>query len=419
MATTSRGGQAQYVEFDEFVDSKLVRTREAIRSTDIMMALVAATAAVLSYLLLFVVADHWLGMDFIPAIARSAIGLSIVVGSVAWAAWRIGLPHRRRSNRLFVAREIETHESALEGTLLNLVDLQQAERQVDRPVMQSIEKRAAVGLSQTDVDGTVDRRPLMKSAYTLLGLVVTACLYTLLTFSLGLKPIGPSLLRAFGASASAPTRNRFESVEIKVDDRSTINTADTTPQVPARFQPRIRATLNKGLEEHEHVTLYYSTADQRFVDEPLEMRPIDGSQLRVFPEYLLTLIGENDRGLLQDIRFRLEAGDAVTDTFTIHVSTAPSANVDTVDYEFPGYMKLASETRDGGNIDNWEGTSVTVHATASRPVRTARLVFSDSEDTSQRAEEYPMQVKDGTQLTVQWTLAFRRDDPEDLSLIHI
>ncbi len=413
MATTSRGGQAQYVEFDEFVDSKLVRTREAIRSTDIMMALVAATAAVLSYLLLFVVADHWLGMDFIPAIARSGIGLTIVVGSAAWAAWRIGLPHRRRINRLFVAREIETHESTLEGNLLNLVDLQQADRQIDRPVMQSIEKRAAVGLSQTDVDGTVDRRPLMKSAYTLLGLVVTACLYTLLTFSLGLKPIGPSLLRAFGATVTAPTRIQFASVEIQMADGDTFVAADTSPQVPARFQPRIRATLNKALEEHEHVTLYYSTADQRFVDEPLEMRPVDGSQLRVFPEYLLTLIGENDRGLLQDIRFRLEAGDAVTDTFTIHVSTAPSATVDTVDYKFPGYMQLAAESRDGGNIDSWEGTSVTVHATASRPVRSARLVFSDTEDTSQRAEEYPMQVKDGTQLTVQWTLSFRRDDRED------
>ncbi|GIS59599.1 MAG: hypothetical protein CM1200mP2_18240 [Planctomycetaceae bacterium] len=74
------------------------------------------------------------------------------------------------------------------------------------------------------------------------------------------------------------------------------------------------------------------------------------------------------------------------------MSTAPSATVDTVDHKFPAYMQLAAESRDGGNIDSWEGTSVTVHATASRPVRSARLVFSDSEDTSQRAEEYPMRV---------------------------
>ena len=199
MATTTRGGQAHYVEFDEYVDSKILRTRDVIRSTDIMVALVAAVAAVLGYLLVFVLADHWLGMDFVPPVIRLAIGFSILGGSLAWACWRIGLPHRRRINRLFVAREIETHESTLEGNLLNLVDLQQASREVDQPVMRSIEKRAAVGLSQTDLDGTVDRGPLMRSTYTLLGLVVVSCLYTLLTVSLGLKPIGPSLMRAFGA----------------------------------------------------------------------------------------------------------------------------------------------------------------------------------------------------------------------------
>ena len=45
MATTTSSGQAHYVEFDEYVDSKILKTRETIRSTDIMVALVAAAAA--------------------------------------------------------------------------------------------------------------------------------------------------------------------------------------------------------------------------------------------------------------------------------------------------------------------------------------------------------------------------------------
>ena len=100
MATTSRGGQAQYVEFDEFVDSKLVRTRMAIRSTDIMVAIVASSAVVLSYLLLFVVADHWLGMDFLPSIARTVIGLSIVVGAISG----VGLAQIGKTEHLPLAR---------------------------------------------------------------------------------------------------------------------------------------------------------------------------------------------------------------------------------------------------------------------------------------------------------------------------
>ena len=413
MATSTRGGQAHYVEFDEYVDSKIVRTRDVIRSTDIMVALIAAVAAVLGYLLLFVIADHWLGMDFVAPVIRLAIGVSILGGSLAWACWRIGLPHRRRINRLFVAREIETHESALEGNLLNLVDLQQAKRDVDLPVMRSIEKRAAVGLSQADLDGTVNRGPLMRSAYTLLGLVVLSCLYTLLTVSLGLKPIGPSLMRAFGATSTAPTRIRFETVEVQIADGGSFVDAAEAPRVPARFQPVIKATLNKALEEGEHVTLYFTTADQRFVDQPLEMRPVDGSSQEVYPEFSLTLLGENDRGLLQDVSFRIEAGDATTPDYSIQVSTVPSATVLSIDYTYPKYMQLADESRESANIEAWEGTRVTLHATASQPVKSARLVFSDTEDTTQRAEEYPMRVTDGTKLSVAWNLAFRNDKPED------
>ena len=149
MATTTRSGNARYVEFDEYVDSKLVRTRQTIRSTDILLAVVSALAAVLGYLLLFVIADHWLGMDFAPPLARLLIGLSVLGGAAVWATWTIGLPRRRRINRLFVAREIETHESALEGNLLNLVDLQQADRQVDLPVMRSIERDASLPCSSS------------------------------------------------------------------------------------------------------------------------------------------------------------------------------------------------------------------------------------------------------------------------------
>ncbi|MFP6703485.1 MAG: hypothetical protein VB861_17180, partial [Planctomycetaceae bacterium] len=312
MATTTSSGQAHYVEFDEYVDSKIVKTRETIRSIDIMVALVAAAAAVLSYLLLFVIADHWLGMDFVPPLARLVLGCSILGGSIVWAMWRIGLPNRRRINRLYVAREIEQHESALEGNLLNLVDLQQADRRIGLPVMRSIEMRAAVGLSKTDLDSAVDRSLLMRSSYTLLTLVVAACLYTLLTVSLGLKPIGPSLMRAFGASAAAPTRIQFESVQTQIADGDSFVDADSAPRVPARFQPMIQTTLNKAIDGDEHVTLYFTTADQRFVDEPLEMRPVDGSLQEVYPEYSVTLLGENERGLLQDLTFRIEAGDAVT-----------------------------------------------------------------------------------------------------------
>lgn len=412
MASTTPRVQSHYVDFDEYVDSKLKGTRDAIRSTDVMSALVASSVLLLAYLILFVVADHWIGTRFLPPTTRLVLGFTILGAALAWSGWRIGLPHRRRISRLFAAREIEESEPTLESNLLNLVDLQNAEREVPKGVIQSIEKRAAIGLSQTNLDSTVDRRQLMRTSYVLLGFVVLSCVYTLFSP----KPIGPSLLRAFGSFSAVPTRTRIEQVQVQTAGTDTQADAATSPLVPAGFQPLITAVIRGALAEEDHVTLYYTTSDERFVDQPLEMKPVSEA-LATFAsrEYSTTLIGENDRGLLQDLRFHIEAGDARTENFTIRVSTAPSTTVHSVDFTYPDYMQLDPESRDGGNVDAWEGTTVTIHATASRPVRSARLAFSDTEDTTQRAEEIAMRITDGTKLTGQWRLAFRSRDQEDFS----
>ncbi len=410
MASTTPHGQTRYVDFDQYVDSKLSGTRSAIRSTDVMSAIVASSVLVLTYLVLFIIADHWIGTRFLSPTTRLVLGFTTLGTAVVWCGWRIGLPHRRRVSRLYAAWEIEESEPSLQSNLLNLVDLQDAKRDVSPDVIHSIEKRAAVGLSQTNLDSTVDRRQLMRISYVLLSLVVVACIYTLFSP----KPIGPSLLRAFGSFSAVPTRTRIEQIQVQTAGDDTQVDASTSPVVPAGFQPTITAVVRGSLAEQDHVTLYYTTADERFVDQQLQMKPVSDT-LATFAsrEFSTALIGENDRGLLQDVRFHITAGDARSETFTIRVSTAPSTTVTSVDFAYPEYMQLDPESNDGGNIDAWEGTTVTFHATASRPVRSARLVFSDTEDTSQRAEETAMRITNGTTLTGHWRLSFRGSDQED------
>ena len=57
MASTTPHGQTRYVDFDQYVDSKLSGTRSAIRSTDVMSAIVASSVLVLTYLVLFIIAE--------------------------------------------------------------------------------------------------------------------------------------------------------------------------------------------------------------------------------------------------------------------------------------------------------------------------------------------------------------------------
>ena len=413
MATTENKPRSQFVAFDEYVDVQLDKTRSTIRSTDVLTAIVGASTVLLGYLFLFVLADHWIGTEFLPANVRLVLGSTVVLGSAGWLVWSVLLPARRRISTLFVAKELESNEPALRSNLLNLVDLKHADRDISTDVLNSIEKRAAVGLSRADIDSAVDRRLLMKVSYLLLGIVALACVYLLFQS----KPVGASLMRAFGSTAAIPTRVRIQTVQVRVapgDDPAAIVAAKDNPQVAARFQPLVTAVVSGPLDPQEVVTLYYSTADERFVDQPLVMEPTTDSLGTLHSrEYSVKLIGDNGLGLLQNIIFHIAAGDAKTESYTIEVLTGASATADSVSFTYPEYMKLEPETRDGGQVNSWEGTTVTVHARASSPVRSARIVFSDDEDTTKRSEEIPMFVRDGTQLSASWKLKFRSNDQDD------
>ena len=56
MATTQTSDQ--YVEFDEFVDYHLAKTRSNIKLTDVLTAIVGIAVLVVAYLLVFTLLDH-------------------------------------------------------------------------------------------------------------------------------------------------------------------------------------------------------------------------------------------------------------------------------------------------------------------------------------------------------------------------
>ena len=167
-----------YVEFDEYVDFQLEKTRNSIKWTDIVTAVAVVAAFVVGYLLLFAVADHWLIPGGFGHTARFVMVGGLLVATAGWLVWKVLLPYLKQVSGLYAAQMIESSEPGLKSTLLNLVDLRNAGREIPQEIRGSLEKRAAQALSHMDVDQAVDRRPLMRAAYVLLGLVVFACLYS-------------------------------------------------------------------------------------------------------------------------------------------------------------------------------------------------------------------------------------------------
>ncbi len=388
-ATQTPPESSRYVDYDEFIDFQVQKTRRGIKSNDLLTALIGAAVAMLAYLLVFALFDHWVIEGGFGRGTRIGLLSLLLTGLSGWFVWKLAIPYFKRISALYAASQIEETEPEFHSTLLTLVDLKEAGRSVSPEIRAALEKRAGLGLTHMDVEHAVDRRLLMRLSYVLLGLVVITCLYTILSP----KKLSNSLWRSLlpTAAVAVDTRTRIDRVEPGDAD------------VLARSQLVVTTELSG--EMPDEVTLLYSTADRRLVDEPITMRETDDG----IRQYRGIITGENGRGILQNLTYHIAAGDARSETFTVTVSQPPSATVDEVQYEYPAYMAFRDRVQIGGAIDAWEGTWVTIRATANMPVKSALVMFSDTDDITQKAEELPVTIENGTLLTARWQLRIRTD----------
>lgn len=387
MSTATKS--SPYVEFDEYIDFQLQKTRQSMKVTDIATAVCGISVAVLAYLLVFAVCDHWLIPGGFGYFWRVALLAGLVVGTCLWVGIRVVLPSLKRINQLYAARAIEGVSPEMQSNLINWVDLRHAGREVSPLILRSIEKRAAVSLSHADVEEAVDRQTLLKVLYALVAIVFLFAAYVVISP----KKVGPSIWRALlpTSEVQVATRTQIE----KVDPPGT--------EVPAGSVLEITADLLGDVPPQ--VMLKYSTADRRVVDRAVEMRLLEDGLKR----YRCVLDGERGEGLLQDLDFWIEAGDAQSPSYHVTVIQPPSATISEVAYDFPKYTLKDRETQPSANIDTLEGTVVTITATSNMPVKSAVLQFSDDDKFASKGEEKVVRVSDGTRLSVDWKAEFRSD----------
>ena len=375
----------QYVDFDEFIDFQLKKTRAQVRITDLLTALAGIATLVLTYLLVFTLLDHWVIDGGFQPQTRAIMLLVLALISGAWLIRSVVVPYMRRISALFAAHVLEDAEPGLKSSLLNLVDLRSSGRQVSTGIMRALEKRAAVTLSAMDVDDSVDRRPLLRWSYALLAAVVLCCLYSIFS------PKRISFLRSL-TTAEAAVATQTEIVEVRPGDEHVL------------FQSQIEFAVDLKGVQPEQVSVLYTTADRKFVDERLELHPVEEGVM----EFRGVLPGENGQGILQDVSYYVEAGDARSRVYQLQVIEPPSAVVQEVGYEFPAYMEIAARTRPDAQIDAWEGTRVTVRARATGPVKSARILFFDGDGQRRHINELALEVQNGQDLEVSWDLKYEQ-----------
>ena len=266
--------------------------------------------------------------------------------------------------------EIEKAEPELKSNLLNLVDLKASGREVNPTILKAMERQAAVGLQKVDISTAIDHRPLVRTLYALLAVIVVCCFYAMLSPKKVLNSIWRGLLPA----SQVPLATMTEILQVKPGDVT----------IPAH-QPSVEVQVEVSGEIPPQVMLLYTTADGQ-QDQPVELYAAPDGQ----PMFRGQIVSSSNQGLIQDLTYFIRAGDAKSRQFKITVEQPPYADIERLRIEFLNYMKLQPvEQTNNGAIDAWEGAKVLLDAKTNMPVRTAMIQFLDDPQAGPNGRRSP------------------------------
>ena len=351
-----------------YIEEKLEKTGGDVRLVEVTAAVLTIFVLLLVYLLAMVVIDHWIVPTGLHGGIR-AFALLLLLGGLVFYATRNLLPHLLyRINPAFAAHTIERSQPSLKNSVLNFLLLRQQVRHVPEVVIRGLEKQAATGLSHVSVDSVVDHRQLVRGGVALVGVLLLCGLYMIFSPKNMLPSVGRLLVP--WADIDPVTRVRIKHV------------LPGNSEVQFGAHTKVSAEVN-GLREQEAVFLTYSSRGGGAVDQRMQMFREAGKIAYAcrFPTA--------ERGLVSDVDYWIEAGDCVSPSYRLELVTAPTLQVQSIEYHYPSYTGLASRSVEGvGDIKAIEGTRVVIHAEANQDIAAAAMTLEGL-----REQTIPMTAK--------------------------
>jgi hypothetical protein len=356
----AKGGKL--LDFEQYIDYQLERTRSKIRATDVVTAVVFLTAVALGVLFVEVVLDHIIGL---PTWFRATVLALGAASALTYGYFSILRPILRRVNHYYAARTIEVTDPKFKNSLITYLDLRRRKQEVPKSILAALETKAVHDLSVVEPDHVVDQSMLTRAVYALAGVIVAICIYSLLTP----KSIVDSTGRAFLVDLARPTDTRLVNIKPGDDpERSTIIAGEN-----------VAFTVEVQGKRPESVTLHYSLDDGRnYQTAELARGKSD------FEPWQTTLRDVQTRAGADAVLYRFTGGDAESRTYRLNVRAMPMVSTIRHDLTFPGYIQRERRAAglpenlaaiEGGDVEAIEGTLVTVRAETNIEARAARLEF--------------------------------------------
>ncbi|MCC7476055.1 MAG: hypothetical protein IT425_11720, partial [Pirellulales bacterium] len=351
---------AKVVRYHDYIAEKIEGTRRMVKLVDLATALVELAVAVLLFLAMAVVVEHWVVPGGFSVAIRFVLFAVLAVGCGYFIVRRLWPLVSLAINPVYAAQTIEHGAPTLKNSLINLLLLRQKRSEVSDAVYQTLEEQAARGLTRVSVETAVDRTQLIHLGYVLVAVVAVAASYKVLS------PKDPFI---------AAERLLLPWADIVPASRVTIQEIVPGHVTISRGESIDVSADIRGLAPDELAVLRFSTEDGQIVGRAMPLRrSADGLR------YECRLAEEGPThasvGVTRNLTYRLEAGDARTLTYKVTALPAPSILVERVEFDYPDYTGYLDRTVEQlGDVRGIEGTRVTVHARANGEVREAHVDF--------------------------------------------
>jgi hypothetical protein len=372
----------------QFIEAQILRTRRSLRRLDMAQGVLTLLIGIVLFLLAAAICDHWLLPGGLGTAGRG-LAFAALVGGVGWYAVRQFAPLLRPINPVYAAHALEQNGRSFKNSLVNLLLFRRQEESLPPRVMEALEQQAARGLASAPLDRAVDHAALLKLGYALVAAVAAAALYGVVSP----KNFAASAGRVLLPWSEIPRPSRVQIVDVQPGDVEAARGESVT--ISAEVQ---------GLGGDDQPQLFYSTLDERVVDQAVPMTA-PAESLR----FAATLPrrggrGADAAGVQQDLVYWIEAGDARSIDFRVRVFARPTLVVEEVRYEYPAYTGYPSHVvAHDGNLRALEGTRVVVSALANHPIRAAHVDFA-----ADGRNDLAMQVE-GERASAALTLGLRPD----------
>ena len=346
---------------DSTLDRQIARATNQVRIVEISTSLALVIAIALGAILAFCLIDAWV-FSF-SQLGRLIVLISVAIGCLGLFAWQVLPLALRKLNPLYSARLIEQSTPGLKNSLLNYLTLR--EQRISKRVKQMLHSRAVHDVSRVPVEQTADRSALIR-----IGLVVCAMVLFGIVYKL-FSPKDPfhSLRRLATplAEIARPTRVWIELVDARTArDLDELFSPPPTGHAEVFFGESVEIGVRTlGLRADAVPALVYSSVDGELVDQviPFVEREYSDSNSRV--REFAARLDATEAGIQRNIRYRVVAGDAESETYTISVSPRPTLTVTELTQIPPAYTELPVLTQGRQtDIRGLEGTKIQIRAMA-------------------------------------------------------